>query len=49
MLRALYRRIARFLDRLNRSRSESSTSQAIREAEQHRQDVERRSGGGWGV
>jgi hypothetical protein len=48
MFRALYRRIARFLNRVNRTRSESSTSQAIREAEQHRRDVEIRSGGGWG-
>jgi hypothetical protein len=49
MLRALYRRIARFLNWVNGSRRfESSTSQAMKEAEQHRRDIEDRSGGGWG-
>jgi hypothetical protein len=49
MFRALYRQIAKFLNRVNRTRSESTASQAIREAEQHRRDVESRSGSGWGV
>jgi hypothetical protein len=44
MLRAFYGKIARFLNRLNRSGSESSTASAIREAEDHRQDVQNRSG-----
>ena len=50
MFRALYRQIARFLNWVNGTRrSESSTSQAIKEAEQHRWDIEERSGGGWGA
>ncbi len=49
MFRALYRQIARFLNWVNRTGSESSASQAIKEAEDHRRDIENRSGGGWGA
>jgi hypothetical protein len=48
MFRALYRQIARFLNWINRTGSGSSTSQATREAADHRRDVETRSGGGNG-
>jgi hypothetical protein len=44
MFRALYRQIARFLNWINRTGSGSSTSQATREAVDHRRDVEARSG-----
>jgi hypothetical protein len=44
MFRALYRQIARFLNWINRTGSGSSASGAIREAEDHRRDVETRSG-----
>jgi hypothetical protein len=52
MFRALHRQIARFLNWINRSGSGSSASQAVREAENHRRDVEDRSGsagGGLGI
>ncbi len=52
MFRALYRQIARFLNWVNGTRSESAASQAIREAEQYRRDIETRSGssgGGLGI
>jgi hypothetical protein len=49
MFRALFRWIARSFNRVNRTQSESSVSQAVKEAEQHRRDVETRSGGGWGT
>ena len=45
MFRALYRQIARFLNWVNGTRSETLASQAIRQAEQHRHDIENRSGG----
>jgi hypothetical protein len=48
MFRALYRQIARFLNWVNRTGSESSASRAIKEAEDHRRDVENRSGSGNG-
>jgi hypothetical protein len=48
MVRALYQRIARFLNWVNRTGSESSASQSIKEAEAHRRDVETRSGSGNG-
>ena len=51
MFRAVYRQIVRFLDWINRSGSGSSTSRATKEAEDHRRNVESRSGGdsgGWG-
>jgi hypothetical protein len=44
MFRAVYRQIARFLNWVNGSGSGSSASRAIREAEDHRRDVESRSG-----
>lgn len=50
MFRAVYRQIARFLDWVNRTGSGSSASQATREAENHRRDIETRSGSsgsGW--
>jgi hypothetical protein len=48
MLRALYRQIARLLDKLNGSHTGSSPGRAIEEAEAHRRDVESRGGtGGW--
>ena len=44
LFRALYRRIARFLHWVNRTGSgSSSASRAIREAEDHRRDIENRS------
>jgi hypothetical protein len=52
MFRAVYRQIARFLNWINRTGSGSSASRAIREAEDHRRDVEDRSGssgGGLGI
>jgi hypothetical protein len=53
MFRALYRQIARFLNWVNGTGSGSSPSQAIREAEAHRRDIEDRSGSagssGWDV
>ena len=52
MFRAMYRQVARFLKWINRTESESSASRAIREAEDHRREIESRSGssgGGWGV
>ena len=55
MFRALYRQVARFLNRVNgtgRASAGSSTSQAIKEAEDHRRDIENRSGsegGGLGI
>jgi hypothetical protein len=51
MFRTLHRQIARFLNWVNGTGSKSSASQAIKEAENHRQDVENRSGisgGDWG-
>jgi hypothetical protein len=48
MFRALYRQIVRFLDWVNRSGSGSSASQAIKEAEDHRRDVDPRPGSDWG-
>jgi hypothetical protein len=48
MFRTVYRQIGRFLNWINRSGSGSSTSQAIREAEDHRRDAETRSGSNWG-
>jgi hypothetical protein len=45
MFRAVYRQIARFLNWVNGTESGSSASQAIREAEGHRWDIEDRSGG----
>ena len=48
MFRAVYRQIARFLNWINRTGSGSSASQAIREAENHRRDIEDRSGGSGG-
>ena len=49
MFRAVYRQIARFLDRVNRSGSGSSASRAVKEAEDHRRDAQSRSGSdGWG-
>ena len=48
MFGAVYRQIARFLNWINRTGSESSASQAISEAENHRRDVEDRSGSGNG-
>jgi hypothetical protein len=48
MLRAVYRQIARFFNWINRTGSGSSASQATREAEDHRRDMESRSGGGDG-
>jgi hypothetical protein len=44
MFRTLYRQIARFLNWVNRTGSGSSASQATREAEDHRRNVEDRSG-----
>jgi len=56
MFRALYRQIARFLNWVNGTGSGPSAgpsaSQAIREAEDHRRDIENRSGsegGGLGI
>ena len=52
MFRSVYRQIARFFNWINRTGSGSSTSQAIKEAENHRRDVENRSGsegGGLGL
>ena len=51
MFRALYRQIARFLNWVNGTGSESRASRAAREAEEHRLEVQRRSGsgGGWDV
>ena len=40
MFRAVYRQIARFLNWVNRTGPGSSASQATREAEDHRLDVE---------
>jgi hypothetical protein len=48
MFRAVFRQITRFLNWVNRTGSESSAARTIREAENHRDDVERRSGGGGG-
>jgi hypothetical protein len=52
MFRALYRQIVRFLDWINRSGSGSNASAAVREAENHRRDLEDRypgsGSGGWG-
>jgi hypothetical protein len=46
MFRSLYRQIARFLHWVNRTGSGSSgTSRALREAEDHRRDIENRYGG----
>jgi hypothetical protein len=44
MFRAVYRQIARFFNWINGTGSGSSASQAIREAENHRRDIEDRSG-----
>ena len=52
MFRAVYRQIARVLNWVNHTGSARSASQAIREAEDHRRDIEGRSGssgGGLGV
>jgi hypothetical protein len=53
MFRAVYRQIARFLNWINGTGSGSSTSQAVREAENHRREIEDRSGitgsSGWDV
>ena len=46
MFRAVYRQIARFLNWVNGSDG-SSTSRAIKEAAEHRRDVEGRSGTSW--
>jgi hypothetical protein len=46
MFRAVYRQIARFLNWVNRTGSGPSASRATREAEDHRRNVESRSGGG---
>ena len=46
----MYRQIARFLNWINRTGSGSSASQATRQAEDHRRDVESRygyTGGDW--
>jgi hypothetical protein len=48
MFRALYRQIARFLNWINGTGSGSSASAAVKEAENHRRDVENRSGSNWG-
>ncbi len=49
MFRALYRQIARFLNWVNRTGSgPSASSRAIREAEDHRRDIENRSGSSGG-
>jgi hypothetical protein len=44
MLRTAYRQIARFLNWVNRTGSGPSASGAIREAEEHREDIRRRTG-----
>jgi len=50
MFRALYRQIARFLNWVNGTSSGSSASRAVREAEDHRRDIEIRSGSsGWDI
>ncbi len=48
MLRAVYRQIARFLNWVNGTGSGSSAARAMKEAENHRRDVESRSGSPWG-
>jgi hypothetical protein len=48
MFGGLYRQIARFLNWVNRTGSGSSATQATREAENHRRDVESRSGSDYG-
>jgi len=48
MFRAVYRQIALFLNWVNQTGSGSSASRAVKEAEDHRRDVESRSGIGWG-
>jgi len=48
MFRAVYRQIARFLNWVNGTGSGYSASRATREAEDHRWDVESRSGSTWG-
>jgi hypothetical protein len=48
MFRALYRRIARFLNWVNRTGSGSSASRTTREIERQRRDIENRYGGGSG-
>jgi hypothetical protein len=51
MIRALYRQIVRFFDWVNRSGSGSSSSRAVKEAEDHRRNIEDRYGSGssgWG-
>jgi hypothetical protein len=48
MFRALYRQIARVLNWINRTGSGSSPSGAIKEAEDHRRDLEDRWGSGLG-
>ena len=47
MFRAVYRQIARFLNWVNGTGSGYSASRATREAEDHRREVESRSGIGW--
>jgi hypothetical protein len=42
MFRALYRQIVRFFDWVNRSGSGSSSSRAVKEAEDHRRNIEDR-------
>jgi hypothetical protein len=46
MVRAVYRQIARFLNWINGTDG-SSASRAIKEAAEHRRDVESRSGSNW--
>ncbi len=48
MFRVVYRQVARFLNWVNGTGSRSSAVRAMREAENHRRDVESRSGSGWG-